>query len=336
MELEERTLCTFGSCIPMNVLVTSAGRRVSLLQAFARATHARSAHVFAGDASSLAPTLYLADDAFRLPNVQDERYVPHLLELVREHRIGLIVPTIDPELAVLAEHREAFAEAGCRALVSSPSFVELCGDKWLTREAFTVEGIDTPKSWLPEGLEPERLPPHLFVKPRDGSASRDIYRATPASLVGILPRVQNAIVQEELTGPEITIDALLSLTGEPLHYVPRVRLRTLAGESIQGVTIAADEIRGWLEALLLAAARLGARGPITLQAFLTPRGPVLIEVNPRFGGGFPLAYAAGGHYPEWLLALLHGETVESRLGQYQVGLYMTRYNVEHFTTEPLW
>jgi len=84
------------------------------------------------------------------------------------------------------------------------------------------------------------------------------------------------------------------------------------------------------------AARLGARGPITLQAFLTARGPVLIEDNPRFGGGFPLAYAAGGHYPEWLLALLAGERIEPRLGAYQKGLYMTRYNVEYFTTEPLW
>ncbi len=320
----------------MNVLVTSAGRRVSLVQAFARAAHARGAQVFAGDASALAPALYKADAAFRLPNVDAETYVPHLLDLVRKHRIGLIVPTIDPELAVLAEHQGAFSEVGCVALTSSSAFVDLSGDKWLTCQAFTAQGIDTPKSWLPGTLDEGALPPELFVKPRDGSASRDIYSATPATLSVVLPRVPNAIVQEKLSGPEITIDALLDFEGEPLHYVPRRRIRTLAGESIQGVTLAADELRDWLGALLRAVSRLGARGPITLQAFLTPRGPVLIEVNPRFGGGFPLAHEAGGHYPEWLMATLSGERVEPRLGQYQVGLYMTRYNVEHFTTEPLW
>lgn len=320
----------------MNVLVTSAGRRVSLVQAFGQAAHARGGAVMAGDASSLAPALYKADRAFRLPGVGEASYVPFLLELVRDNQIGLIVPTIDPELSVLAEHQEAFAEAGCTALVSSASFVELSGDKWLTREAFTAQGVGTPNSWLPEQLGSAELPSRLFVKPRDGSASRDTYRATPETLATILPRVPNAIVQEELSGPEVTIDALLDLTGTPLHYVPRIRLRTLAGESIQGVTLADTDIRVWLEELLRAAARLGARGPITLQAFLTPQGPVLIEVNPRFGGGFPLAYAAGGHYPEWLLALLYGEAVTPKLGQYQVGLYMTRYNVEHFTTEPLW
>ena len=320
----------------MNVLVTSAGRRVSLVQAFAQAAHARGRKVLAGDASSLAPALYKADGAFRLPPVKSESYIPELLSLVHAHDISLIVPTIDTELEVLSTHIQTFADVGCRALVSSPAFVALSGDKWLTQRAFAEHGIDVPQGWTVDELGGAALPEQLFVKPRDGSSSRDIYRATPETLTSILARVPNAIVQEELSGPEITIDALMDFDGRPLHYVPRIRIRTLAGESIQGVTIADDDIREWLGNLLRVAAELGARGPITLQAFLTERGPVLIEVNPRFGGGFPLAYAAGGHYPDWLLALLHGEKIEPSLGAYTVGLYMTRYNVEHFTTEPLW
>ena len=320
----------------MNVLVTSAGRRVSLVQAFAEAVKVRGGHVFAGDASGLAPALYKVDGAFRLPPVKSEAYIPELLSLVQAHDLGLIVPTIDTELEVLAENAQAFADAGCKVLVSSPAFVALSGDKWLTQRAFAEHDVDVPQGWTVAELTGAELPEQLFVKPRDGSSSRDIYRATPETLTSILARVPNAIVQEELTGPEITIDALIDFDGRPLHYVPRIRIRTLAGESIQGVTIADNDIREWLTRLLNVAAELGARGPITLQAFLTKRGPVLIEVNPRFGGGFPLAYAAGGHYPDWLLALLHGETVGPSLGAYTVGLYMTRYNVEHFTTEPLW
>ncbi len=320
----------------MNVLITSAGRRVSLVQAFARAARARGGLVLAGDASGLAPALYLADRAFQLPSVGAEGYVPHLLALVREHDIGLIVPTIDPELAVLAANVQAFADLGCTALVSGLTFVELSGDKWLTHEAFAARGVAVPRSWKADEVAGAELPSKLFIKPRNGSASRDTHHASPETLAGILARVPNAIVQEELEGPEITIDALLDLQGTLLHYVPRVRIRTLAGESIQGVTISDEDLKDWLGGLLKVAAELGASGPITLQAFLTARGPVLIEVNPRFGGGFPLAYAAGGHYPEWLLALLHGERVEPRVGKYQKGLYMTRYNVEYFTTEPLW
>ena len=81
---------------------------------------------------------------------------------------------------------------------------------------------------------------------------------------------------------------------------------------------------------------MGALGPLTLQAFLTGDGPVLTEINARFGGGFPLALAAGGAYPAWLLDMLAGVAVPARLRDYETGLYMTRANAERFTREPRW
>ncbi len=320
----------------MNVLVTSAGRRTSLVQAFVGVAEQTGSKVFAGDLSSLAPALYLAHGGVALPCVDSADYIPRLLSLSEEHHIKLIVPTIDTELAVLAQNIEAFREVGAVALISEPGFIDICGDKWLTYQAFAEKCVDTAMSWLPESYEADELPEHLFVKPRDGSASRDIYSVPTGELERYLPRVPNAIIQEELSGPEITIDALLDLSGKPLHYVPRRRVRTLAGESIQGVTLPDDDLRDWLVGVLHVISELGARGAVTLQAFLSERGPVLTEVNPRFGGGFPLAYAAGGKYPDWLMAMLRGERVPERFGDYQVGLYMTRYNMEYFTAEPLW
>ena len=81
---------------------------------------------------------------------------------------------------------------------------------------------------------------------------------------------------------------------------------------------------------------LGARGPNTIQCFITPNGPVLTEINPRFGGGYPLAHAAGGTYPEWLMDMMLGQTVAPRLGEYTEGLYMSRAYREYFFQEPKW
>ena len=79
-------------------------------------------------------------------------------------------------------------------------------------------------------------------------------------------------------------------------------------QSIQGVTIPDEDFRDWMLKLLGAISDLGGIGPMTLQAFLTGEGdPVFSEVNPRFGGGFPLGHAAGGRYPEWILRMLDGE-----------------------------
>ncbi|MDO8586158.1 MAG: ATP-grasp domain-containing protein [Armatimonadota bacterium] len=338
----------------MNVLITSAGRRVSLLKAFQEAVHPQGVHVFAGDMDPLAPALYTADHALRLPALADPDYIDTVLDLVETHGIDLVVPTIDTELGLLAKFAHRFEERGSRALISSEQMVRTCGDKWLTYKFFSENGICTPRTWLPESLldqmwlispgvaaeisrtdSPERsgAPDGLYVKPRNGSASQNTHRASLKSLCSVLDVTPNPVVQENITAPEITIDALLDFKGRPLHYVPRLRLKAIGGESVQGVTIADDDIRDPVVHVLDA---LGARGPITVQAFLTDDGPAFTEVNPRFGGGFPLTHFAGGRYPEWIVRMLTGERIPQEFGGYRKRVYMMRHNVEQFTEQPLW
>ena len=185
--------------------------------------------------------------------------------------------------------------------------------------------------------QPGDLPSVVFVKPRRGSASQGAGIASRSELPVALAHVDDPLVQEVLSGPEITIDALFDFDGRPIHYVPRYRLRTLAGESIQGVTVEHDpDLEAWICSLLELCGSLGAAGPLCLQAFVTDRGPVLSEINARFGGGFPLGLAAGGAYTSWLLDFMDGGPVPSRLGEYEAGVYMTRYHSEFITRTPKW
>jgi len=320
----------------MNVLITSAGRRTSLLTLFKEAAHARGGRVFAGDMDPLAPALYLADEPLRLPPATSPEYLPFLLDFVRANDIRLVVPTIDTELAVFSRGADPFAAVGCRLLISSPQLVTACRDKWKTAEVFGAKGVRVPRSWLPEDALAAHLPENLFLKPRDGSASKDAFPCRRDDLAAMLAQVPNALIQERVTGREITIDALLDFSGAPIHFVPRIRLKTVGGESVQGVTIAEPGLAEWLEGLLRLLGEMGGVGPMTLQAFLTGDEYVLFEINPRFGGGFPLGHAAGGRYPQWLLAMVAGERIEPRIGQYEAGLSMTRAYSEIFTREPLW
>ena len=81
---------------------------------------------------------------------------------------------------------------------------------------------------------------------------------------------------------------------------------------------------------------LGGRGPLTVQAFLTEGEPTLSEVNARFGGGFPLANAAGGHYPRWLVEAIAGRPPQPRVGQYERDLMMTRTLTEMYVRTLAW
>lgn len=320
-----------GENKPLNILITSSGRRTSLLLAFKEAVKPLGGKVLAGDIDGLAPTLFLADKALELIPVKNRNYIPHLCSIVEKEAIDLIVPTIDTELGALSESRATFQELGCIPLVSNADLIEITFDKWKTFEFFSSNGIDVPLSWLPESLCESDLPDKLFIKPRNGSASQHTYKAEKSTIGNYVKRVPDPIIQEELKGPEVTVDALLDFQGRLIHYVPRIRIRTLAGESIEGETIDDRDLRPWLCRILELIGSKGGIGPMTLQFFITDRGPVLTEVNPRFGGGFPLANAAGGRYPEWIVQMLNGVEIKPRISEYRKGLYMTRHYTEIFT-----
>jgi carbamoyl-phosphate synthase large subunit len=290
--------------------------------------------VFAADIDPLAPSLLVADKVIRVPPIRSDEYVPFLVHEVRARAISVLVPTIDTELPVLSAAAPSFKLAGCIAVVSNPEFVAFCNDKWAFVERFRQCGYRLPRSWLPDTFDADLE--EVFIKPRAGSASIGATVVRTSELSRALPAIREPIVQEVVRAKEFTVDALISLDGRPLHYVPRLRLRTLAGESIQGVTLREDRLNSWLEKLLADLSSMGARGPITLQGFLTDGEPTLGEINPRFGGGAPLAFAAGGDYPAWILKEIAGEPVESRLGDFRAGLYMSRAYQEFFMEAPLW
>lgn len=315
----------------INVLITSAGRRVSLTKAFKKALEKRNGQLYAGDMDELAPSLYFVDKKVKLCEVLNKNYIPQLLEIVEKEKINLIVPTIDTELMVLSKNAHLFERINCKVLISEEKVIQIANDKWETVVFFNNHGVNTPKSWIPDdNLNENELPDTLFVKPRHGSASKHTYKVDKKNLFKVIDLVPEPIIQEYLNYPEITIDCLLDMEGHVIHYVPRIRLKTIGGESVESVTIPDEDIRSWVLKVLGIISSKGGIGPITVQAFLSESGPILSEINPRFGGGVPLTFAAGGDYPEWILQMLEGKKVPTKLGCYKKQLCMTRFYQELF------
>jgi carbamoyl-phosphate synthase large subunit len=309
----------------MNLLFTAGGRRVELIKAFREAL-GPDGQIFVVDVDPTAPALYVADRAYISPRVSDPGYVEFLLTLVRDHQIRAIIPLIDPELPLLAKSREQFDELGCLVLTMDAREVELCADKWLTDQFFRKVGVPTPTTVLPwgEGPMPDSLSYPLVVKPRTGSSGKDVMICeTDAELKVACYRIQDPIVQEFLRGDEITVDVLGETDGNVINVVQRKRLKIRAGEVERGVTI-------WdvlIEKYALRAARaLKPVGCINLQCFLSERGPVFTEINARFGGGYPLAEAAGAGFPRLLVQALRGESVLPCVGVYERGVMLLRYD----------
>jgi carbamoyl-phosphate synthase large subunit len=311
----------------MNVLLTSLGRRIALLQAFRQEVQRfGGGRVLGTDVSPLSAGFHAADGAFQVPRCTDPDYVPRLLEVVRKERVRVVVPLIDTELATLARHREAFLAEGCHAIVSDLPQVLVTRDKARTAERFRELGFHAPRVFTRAELErPERVPYPVFLKPADGSSSIGALRIDrPDELRYHLARTDAPVVQEFQDGDEFTIDVFCDLAGRVRCVVPRWRLETRAGEVSKGVTVKDRAMMD--EASRLVTALGGCRGCVTLQCFRTAEGRhVFFEANLRFGGGYPLSYAAGANFPGWILRAVAGEEIPEFDG-WEDRLLMLRYD----------
>jgi len=299
------------------VLFTCAGQRVDIVTAFRHA----GAFAVAADANPLAPALYHADVHALVPRIDDPAYLPALRRLVEEHGVRLVVPLTDLDQELLARRRD---ELGATLLLADADVVERMNDKYLAHLLFEEKGIPSPPTWLPHEL-PGEIPFPVLVKARAGFGSRHIYRAESRSeLDFFLARTPvDSMVQAVCRGEEFSIDVFCDLEGRCLNAIPRTMIESKGGESIKGMTIKDWEL---IEHGRRVAEALPLVGPANVQCFREPDGSLPItDVNPRFGGAFPLPTAAGSRYPELAVALANGERPEPRLGDFREGVVMTRF-----------
>jgi len=274
---------------------------VELIKAFKQELQLRGLHslMLATDLKpKMSAACQMADQAFTLPRVTAIDYMDELLALCLEHKVGLVVPTIDTELLGLAEQRDRFAAEGVELVISDEALVRVCRDKRLTAQLFNSVGIDVPKI-----LDRQQLTFPCFAKPYDGSRSVGAAKLSQAADLSDGMRDDPKLMFMEFidqTFEEYTVDAYYDRMGVLKCVVPRHRLEVRDGEINKGVTRKHHVYEYLFEKL---AKIKGARGCLTVQLFAHPQEKryAALEINPRFGGGYPLSYAAGANYPGWLI-----------------------------------
>ena len=310
-----------------NILITSAGKRVALTRHF-KETLSRffpKAKVYTTDMHpDMAPAAYVSDRCFAVPCVKSPEYPDILLSLCREHGVGMVVPTIDTEIMVLAALKERFAKEGIHVIVGDTSFVGLCRDKRNTGAFFESRGIRVPHS-----IDKHHPTFPLFAKPYDGSLSTNLHFITkPEELTDDILHDDKLLFMEYIDRKvykEYTVDMYFGRDHEVKSIVPRERIEIRAGEINKGRT-AKNAIVPYLKERL--AHTDGCVGCICMQLFFHPdtRDIVGIEVNPRFGGGYPLTYMSGANYPELLIReYLLGERIAYN-DSWTDGKLMLRYD----------
>lgn len=313
----------------MNILITSAGQRVSLVKAFKKEltrTYPGS-KVFTTDmCPELSAACHVSDRSFKVQRVTDPGYIDELLALCFREQIRMIVPTIDTELLVLAQRRELFAKEGIHVIVSSPDFIDQCRDKRKINVFFEAHGIA-----VPAAVDRHQPTFPLFIKPYNGSLSVDTYVVhTEADLRAEQINNERLLFMEYFNKQdhdEYTVDMYYDRYGDVKCIVPRKRILIRAGEINKGMT----SKNGLLKYLREKLSHIdGARGCLTAQFFLHKESGrvTAIEVNGRFGGGYPLSYHAGANYPLRLIEEYFMDRTINYTEDWEDQLLMLRYDDE--------
>ena len=311
----------------MNVLLTSVGRRAYMVKYFKEAVGPNGqVHVCNSDDMTVA--FCYADRCVISPLIYDENYIPFLLQYCREHSIDVLLSLFDIDLLVLARNKQKFEAIGTRVIVSDPEFIEVCNDKWNTYRFLRDHGFHVPKTYASladaqRAIDAGELQFPIVVKPRFGCGSISIAIAQDMEDLMYLYRkgtreVENSylkyesravteklIFQECLKGQEYGADVINDLQGKLRSVIVRKKLAMRSGETDIAELVEEPAIRGEMERI---GALSGHMGNLDCDIFMVDGVPYILEMNARFGGGYPFSHMGGCNLPKTIVAWCRGET----------------------------
>ena len=322
----------------MNILFTCAGRRTYLLKYF-KENLAEGDKVVATDMQLSAPALQVADVKLQVPAVYDPEYVNITLNICKEQKIDALLSLNDLELPILAENKSRFEELGVKVIVSDPEVIDIAFDKYKTAQWIESLGLAAPKTYVrledaKKALVAGEIEFPLFMKPRWGSGSIGLESIADMEELDIyhnllMKKIKKSIlatasvgdeyimIQEKLIGSEFGLDIMNDLNGKHVAVSVKQKLAMRAGETDKAVTVDLPEVREMGRKIGEA---LGHIGNLDVDIMQRADGAYcVLELNPRFGGGFPFSYEAGVNMPKAIIHWIKGETVNPSMLQPEYG-----------------
>lgn len=310
----------------MKILLSSVGRRGYLVKYFKEAV-GNNGEVWGGDSSRYTPAFQYCDKAVLLPEAKNLDYVEKIINLCKANKIDMVIPLIDPELEVLAGQREQFDSEGILVVVSPLETIQLTFDKYKTYQFSKRRGIAVPQTVvsLEEAIKliaEGKLSWPIMVKPRRGSASMNItYCQNEKQLRLAFETCPLPMIQQYIDGEEYGYDTFSDKDYRPISVFCKRKLLMRAGETDKAIST--DDTK-----LIYFGSKVAENfqifGPADLDVVMSKDGPKLLEINPRFGGGYPCSHLGGARFPEKLIAILKGQKLQPDIGSCPNGVCMLK------------
>lgn len=308
----------------------SAGRRCELLKDF-RKTMGDNGKIVATDISVTAPAIYMADKYYIVPRIDDDNYIPTILDICKKEEIQAVTTLIDPEIMILAEHRKEFEEIGVEVLAPYKETAELCFDKFRMFQYLKEKNIRTVLTYgdiesFEEGIAKKEIDFPVFVKPRRGSGSVGARKITSMEHLKEAMIQDQSLIIQEFMGDALDIDADIyvdTISNQAVSLFSKRKLETKIGGASKTVSFKDEKLNQFASKALEV---FKFNGPIDMDLWYKDGEYYLSEINPRFGGGYLHAYGAGVDFIKLIQNNINGIENQPCFGNYEDDVVMMMYD----------
>jgi carbamoyl-phosphate synthase large subunit len=262
-----------------------------------------------------------------VPMLTDPSYIDVLLAICRRHCVRLLISSHDLELQSLARNRDRFLEVGTIPVVSVLEVADRCLDKWESLKFLKACDVESPATYpsladVREALARGEVTFPLVIKPRWGTTSIGMEYVDDLEELELayslarkrIPRTclremsaadpeRSILIQKRLCGQEYGLDVVNDLEGRYVCTWVKRKLTMRAGQTDRAITVKSARLERIGEII---GRELGHIGILDCDVMVTEEGCYVLDLNPRFGGGYPFSHMAGANLPAAVVAWASG------------------------------
>lgn len=297
----------------MNILFSTVGRRGYIVDYFREHLPKDSVLIGTSDRNDCT-TEYTSgfshcDKSYIVPSIKNEsEYIEKLLDICKTEKVDIILSFYDYDTYILSQYIDKFKAIDVKPVISSREVNTIAFDKIETFKFLTAEGFYTPWTMTADEAKEKEIPSYpVIVKPRFGFGSNAISFAHNKEEVDFFLKYydnEDMMVQEFIEGDEYSFDILNDFDGKAVTAVVKKKMKMRSGETDQGYAIKSEKYR---DCALKLGNRLGHTGPLDVDFFIRDGNPYILELNPRFGGGYPATHLSGLNFPKLLIDIVNDD-----------------------------
>lgn len=308
----------------MNILILSCGTRFKLVSYFKKNKYVDK--VVCTDINNEAPALLAADITYIVPRMTDPSYLDEIQKICKEEKIDAVLPLHEEELLIISKNKHIFIKNGILPIISDYESIILCKDKYLLSKALLDNSILSVETHLAVDYHSELEKTDIFVKPRNGAGSVDTFHVHNRKMLeAILDSYdEEFIVQKAVNGKEYGVDVYVDMiSGEVVSIFCKEKIRMRAGETEKSISIKNNDL---VELVKKAVTTIGLIGPIDVDVLEQNGVFYILEINPRFGGGYPHAYECGVDFTSMIVRNCKNETNTYSESDYKENVLAMKYS----------